>query len=82
MRSTDKGVTWSGADLRSICCGTIGVTDPETGDAVRTGDIIPDIAVDPANGNLYAVWQDVRFSGGQGYASIAFSMSHRRRPTW
>jgi hypothetical protein len=48
---------------------------------VRTGDIIPDIAVDPDNGNLYAVWQDARFSGGA-FDSIAFSMSTDGGFTW
>jgi hypothetical protein len=49
LRSTDKGVTWSGPyDIARL--GTIEITDPETGDPVRTGDIIPDIAVDAANG--------------------------------
>ena len=32
------------------------------------------MGVDPANGNLYAVWQDARFSDFQ-HTSIAFSMS-------
>ena len=73
IRSTDKGATWSDPitvdHLRSV-----GVTDPDTGQGVRTGDIIPDIAVDPNNGNLYIVWQDSRFSGGA-HDDIAFSMS-------
>ena len=59
MRSTDKGGTWSDPILIDQLR-TIGVTDPETGDDVRTGDIIPDIAVAPDNGDLYAVWQDAR----------------------
>ncbi|MGH2577290.1 MAG: hypothetical protein ACRDG9_06010, partial [Actinomycetota bacterium] len=29
---------------------------------IRGGDLIPDVAVDPANGKLYAVWMDARFS--------------------
>ena len=41
---------------------------------VRTGDIIPDVAVDPASGRLYAVWQDARFGDGA-FDSIAFSQS-------
>ena len=80
IRSADKGLTWS----RSILVDrleTIGVTDPETGDPVRTGDIIPEFAVDPTSGNLYAVWQDARFSGFQ-YDSIAFSRSTDGGLTW
>jgi len=80
LRSTDKGVTWSGPTLVDRLQ-TIGITDPETGDPVRTGDIIPDVAVDPASGALYAVWQDSRFSGGQ-FDSIAFSQSRDGGLTW
>ena len=65
--------------------GTIGNFDPETGDPVRTGDIIPDIAVDssatPARGRLYAVSQDASLNGGQADA-VAFSQSLDGGLTW
>jgi hypothetical protein len=80
MRSTDQGVTWSDpivADHLQLA----GVIDPDTGQAIRTGDIIPDIAVDPASGALYVVWQDSRFSGGA-HADIAFSQSTDGVLTW
>ncbi len=80
LRSTDKGATWSDVIFVDKL-GTIGVTDPETGDPVRTGDIIPDGAVDMATGRMYVVWQDARFSGG-GFDSIAFSMSTDGGLTW
>jgi hypothetical protein len=80
MRSTDKGTTWSGPYLVDRLR-TIGVTDPETGDDVRTGDIIPDVAVNRTNGRLYAVWQDARFNGGAADA-IAFSQSLDGGLTW
>jgi hypothetical protein len=80
VRSTDKGVTWSDVIVVDKL-GTIGVTDPETGDPVRTGDIIPDVAVDPSTGFLYVVWQDARFGGGR-FDSIAFSMSIDGGFTW
>ena len=51
----------------------IGVFDPETGEDVRTGEIIPDIAVAPS-GTLYAVWEDARFSGFV-HEAVAFSQS-------
>jgi hypothetical protein len=80
LRSTDKGMTWSGPyDVGRL--GAIGVTDPETGDPVRTGDIIPDIAVDPASGRLYASWQDAGVNGGQA-DGIAFSQSLDGGLTW
>ena len=45
MRSTDKGDTWS-APIEIDRMITDGVTDPADGHAVRTGDLIPQIAVD------------------------------------
>jgi hypothetical protein len=80
LRSTDKGQTWS-APVLVDRLQTIAITDPETGDDVRTGDIIPDAAVNATNGNLYAVWQDARFSGFQN-DSIAFSQSRDGGRTW
>ena len=58
---------------------TDGVTDPADGHAVRTGDLIPQIAVDDANGNLYVVWQDDRFTGEE---QIAFSRSTNGGRSW
>ncbi|HET7478998.1 MAG TPA: sialidase family protein [Rubrobacteraceae bacterium] len=80
IRSTDHGATWSNP-IRFDTMVNPGVTDPDDGDAVRTGDIIPDIAVDPRNGNLYAVWQDKRFDDGQ-HDSIALSSSTDGGRTW
>jgi hypothetical protein len=78
MRSTDKGDTWSAPILidRMI---TDGVRDPADGHDVRTGDLIPQIAVDDRNGNLYVVWQDDRFTGQE---QIAFSRSTNGGRTW
>ena len=63
--------------------GTVEVTDPETGDPVRTGDIIPEIASDERAGNddVYAVWQDARFNGFQ-RDQVAFSRSTDGGLTW
>ena len=64
------GVNWTApqliADLRSV-----GVFDPNNVDPrtdktpapIRTGDILPEPAIDPRNGDLYVVWQDSRLSG-------------------
>jgi hypothetical protein len=52
---------------------------------IRSGDLIPDVAVDPDNGNLYAVWMDIRFDGGiflVDHDNIAFSMSTNGGLTW
>ena len=63
IRSTDHGSTWSTpVTIASVL--SVGTTAPQTGTTVRTGAGIGDIAVGPS-GNLYAVWQDSRFSGGK-----------------
>ena len=86
LRSTDAGTTWTGP-YTVARLGTIGNFDPETGDPVRTGDIIPDIAVDQTSaasatsGRLYAVWQDASFNGGEADA-IAFAQSLDGGLTW
>ena len=61
--------------------------DPtETGSCpIRSGDFIPDVAVDQRNGNLYAVWMDLRFDGGiflTDHDNIAFTMSTDGGRTW
>jgi hypothetical protein len=85
LRSTDDGDTWSDPILVDRLQ-TIGVTDPDVTDPeeqedVRTGDIIPDAAVNPSNGALYSVWQDARFSDFEN-DSIAFSQSLDGGETW
>jgi hypothetical protein len=79
IRSDDQGDTWS-APIFVDLLGTIFITDPESGDDVRTGDIIPDVAVAP-NGDLYAVWQDARVNGGAA-DGIALSRSTNGGLTW
>ncbi len=80
VKSTDRGATWTSphiiASLQSV-----GVTDPNTGATIRTGDIIPEPAIDPANGTLYVAWQDARFNGGH-YDEIALSSSSDGGITW
>jgi len=52
---------------------------------IRSGDFIPDVAVDRSNGNLYAVWMDLRFDGGiflQDHDNIAFTMSTDGGRSW
>ncbi|MGH3017356.1 MAG: sialidase family protein [Gaiellaceae bacterium] len=79
VRSTDQGDTWSKPIFIDLL-GTIFTTDPDSGDDVRTGDIIPDIAVAP-NGDLYAVWQDARLNGGAA-DGIALSRSTNGGLSW
>ncbi len=77
-----RGASWSG-QINIDRLGAIGVTDPETGAPVRTGDIIPEIASDERAGNddVYVVWQDARFNGFQ-REQIAFSRSTDGGLTW
>ena len=71
IRSADGGATWSNPVIVSQL-----INAPVTigGQAVRTGDGIPAFTADPAIGDLYAVWQDGRFSP-DGQAKIALSRS-------
>jgi hypothetical protein len=54
--STDQGATWSAPQVIAPFNST-GVIDPNTGQAARTGNILQEVAIDPANGALYVVWQ-------------------------
>jgi hypothetical protein len=74
IRSEDKGATWSKRAIIFDKLLSVGISDPEDGNPVRTADIIPDVAVDPRSGQLYAVWQDARFSGGV-FDSVVLSTS-------
>jgi len=53
---------------------------------IRGGDLIPEVAVNRANGKLYAVWMDARFSffdtGAFRWDSIAYSQSTDGGRTW
>jgi hypothetical protein len=80
IRSTDKGLTWSDPIIVAKLL-AIPVTDPNTGQPVRTGDILPSWAADPSSGKLFVVWQDARFSGFA-HDDIAFSMSTDGGLTW
>jgi hypothetical protein len=48
---------------------------------VRSSDFLPEFAANPVNGNIYAVWQDARFSP-TGTSKIAFSQSTDGGLTW
>jgi hypothetical protein len=82
LRSPDRGASWSG-QISVSRLGTVEVTDPENGDPVRTGDIIPEIASDERAGHdeVYVVWQDARFNGFQ-RDQVAFSRSTDGGRTW
>ena len=87
IRSSDHGQTWQAtptpvADILTFNDTTPrGVPNPDGGLNIRCDFTTADVAVDPKNGNLYAVWEDARFSNFQ-YSSIAFSMSTDGGFTW
>lgn len=72
IRSTDHGTTWS-APIKIADELAVGARDPETGQSIRDGAGLADIAVGPA-GNLFVVWQDARFSNGN-HDGIALTSS-------
>lgn len=82
-RSFDKGVTWlpAGPPIRTNKLLPRGTVTPDDHRGIRDGRFLFDVAVDPATGNLYAVWQDSRFSGFR-FDEVAFSMSTDGGLTW
>ena len=70
VKSTDGGATWSDPTVVAAL-DTVGVSDPNNLNPdtnappapSRTGDTIPEPAINPNNGQLYVVWQDARFNG-------------------
>jgi Neuraminidase (sialidase) len=77
IRSTNGGASWSAPIIvapEQVAPVTI------AGHPVRSSDTLPEFAVGP-EGNLYAVWQDARFSP-TGTSKIAFSMSSDGGLTW
>jgi len=81
LRSADQGVTWDAKATLVDDLASIGVTDPTTGAPVRTGDIIPEIAVAPETNTVYIAWQDARATGGA-RDQIAFARSTDAGRTW
>ncbi|MCP2343016.1 sialidase family protein [Actinomadura rupiterrae] len=79
IRSRDHGATWSAPDTVAVINPAEPV-DPDTHAALRTGDIVPDIAVDQHTGRLYVVWQDAGASRSQ--SAILLSSSGDAGRTW
>lgn len=87
IRSSDHGLTWSSpipaVTLLPLYGGPDGNmvnVDPETGQLVLDANS-PSIAVDNRTGDIYATWEDGRFSNFQ-YNEVAFSMSADGGFTW
>jgi hypothetical protein len=57
MRSRDAGEHWS-APTRIAPILTTQLFNPDDGFPIRAEDYLPDIAIDPTNGDIYVVWSD------------------------
>jgi photosystem II stability/assembly factor-like uncharacterized protein len=64
IRSTDHGKTWSKPITVAVDV-PAEIVDPDQGRPLRTGDIVPDIAVDQRSGRAYVVWQDASVTRSQ-----------------
>jgi BNR repeat-like domain len=88
ITSTNHGATWSKPQVVSAL-ETVGVSDPNNLNPntnsppapSRTGDIIPEPAINPTNGQLYVVWQDARFNSFANDEAV-ISTSSDRGATW
>ena len=80
LRSLDKGATWSSTPVMLATFAGIGARDPDTGTRIRDASSLLSVAVAP-NGNVYAAWQDARFSNGARDA-IALSRSLDGGQSW
>jgi hypothetical protein len=59
MRSRDAGLHWS-APVQIAPIRTAQLFVPDDGFPIRAEDYLPDIAIDPDNGDIYVVWSDGR----------------------
>jgi hypothetical protein len=87
VRSTDKGFTFDGTPTVATDIQVVGTITPDDHAGVRDASGLFSVNVNPANGALYLVWQDCRFTPNDcGSATpingIAFSQSLDGGKTW
>lgn len=88
VKSTDGGQTWTKPSVIAAMK-TVGVSDPNNLNPYtnappapsRTGDIIPEPAINPATGQLYVVWQDARWNDSTN-DEVAISTSSDGGSSW
>jgi hypothetical protein len=80
FRSYDQGQHWEKADVPVSEMFSTTAIDPELGIPVRDAQELPDIAVNRQTGDLYIVWQDVRFNNG--LVGVVISHSSDGGSTW
>jgi hypothetical protein len=56
VKSTDGGDTWTQPQL-IVPFNSLGVIDPNTGEPLRVGDGLEEVAIDPSSGKLYVVYE-------------------------
>ena len=56
VKSTDGGDTWTAPQLIAPF-NSLGVIDPNTGQRLRVGDGLEEVAIDPTSGKLYLVYE-------------------------
>ena len=56
VKSTDGGKTWTQPQIIAPF-NSLGVIDPMTGQLLRVGNGLEEVAINPANGKLYLVWE-------------------------
>lgn len=56
VKSTDGGDTWSAPQIIAPF-NALGVHAPNTGQLLRVGDGLAEVAIDPSSGKLYVVWE-------------------------
>jgi hypothetical protein len=56
VKSTDGGDTWTAPQIVAPF-NSLGVVDPNTGQRLRVGDGLEEVAIDPKSGKLYAVYE-------------------------
>jgi len=81
LRSKDNGATWRpvARPIRAARIFSNGAVTPDNLVPIRDASILFDVAVDPQDGRIFAVWQDIRFNGIE---EVAFSMSSDGGFTW
>jgi len=62
VKSTDGGDTWTQPQIIAPF-NSVGVHNPNTGQAARVGDGLEEVAIDPSNGKLYVVWESSSMFG-------------------
>ena len=56
VKSTDGGDTWTQPQIIAPF-NSLGVVDPNTGERLRVGDGLEEVAIDPTSGKLYVVYE-------------------------